>query len=377
MPVYPNTRIKWHELGLVPTTSMAFWHCYEAGVSGHDAVIDYSGNSRHLASSGVDPVLAANTVYGQPAWHFDGSTTAPLAWSGSVNVAHYFVLAAHDDAAFNLNRGLMSGVTSGDLLVSNNSGTAFYNLGLSNFTYRKGGTSYPQSNQQAPMSGGFQLIEVITSTGALNGIQVGRQRDIAGRIWDGWWADHMGFTAELSVEDRRRVLLYYSLRYGAHLDSEIPLFFPSSDLIEEGTAIRNRFYPVPRGWDDITEEYEFEDANKTFNEHGDDAPRRWEYRYVNVTKAQAQLFDVFQDTARRANTFYFKDPEGYIWDNVRVEEYDRNHDAHKRWVHTVDYRLVGYNSTASVEADEAAVGDANYLLGNGEQLLGDGEELYI
>lgn len=344
----PDARIKWHQLGLVPTTGMAFWNMYEAGVSGHGVVADYSGNTRTISSGTTDPVLTSDVVYGQPAWYFDGTATDPLLWSGSLTLKHYFVLAAHEDATFNLNRGLMSGPTTGDILASNNSGTTFFDLSFAGFEYRKSDVVYTQVNQQAPMSGGFELIEVVVSGGAsTDGVQVGRQRDIAGRIWKGYWADHMGFTSVLSTADRRKVLLYYSLRYGVHIDTAVPLYFPSSDLV--GTAVRNRFYPAPRAWARVTEDYEFEDSNKTFNEFAGDPPHRWEYKFVNVSKTQATLFDVFNDTARTANTFYFKDPEGYVWSNVRIAEYDRNHREHKRWIHEVNFDLVGYNSTATYE----------------------------
>jgi hypothetical protein len=260
--VYPNTRIKWHELGLVPTANMAFWHQYEAGVSGHDFVADYSGNARNLAGGTVDPVLQTNVVYGQPAWYFDGINTDPLGWTGAnSNPVHMFVLAAAEGASFNLNRGLLTGVTVGDLLTSNNTGTTFFDLGVTpDPTYKKSGVTYAENNMQAPMNGLFELIEYIANAGAWapNGIQVGRQRDIAGRIWKGWWADQMGFTSQLSNTDLRRVLLYYSLRYGVHLvaGSQIQLYFPSSDLLSGTDIVRNRHYAEPRDWGEVTEDYE-------------------------------------------------------------------------------------------------------------------------
>lgn len=352
----PDTRIKWQNLGIVPTANMAFWHMYEAGVSAGNVVADYSGNGRTLQGAGAAPVLQTSVVNGQPAWYFDGTSTNHLTVDDTESPAfHYFILAAYDGAAFDAARVLVGDFDASNYLISNTSGTTFQNLGLTNFTYRKNGVAYTQANQQAPMVT-FELIELITSTSLFaNGIRVGRDVAVSGR-WKGWFVDHMGFTQELSEVNRRRVLEYYALRYGVHLTtgSVIPLYFPSSDVIgtgvvSDGGAIRNRFYPVPRDWEPTTESYEFEDSNKTFNEFGDDPPRRWEYRYVNVSKTQAVLFDVFNDTARKANPFYFKDPEGYVWSNVRIENYSRTHEAHKRWVHEVNFNLVGYNSTATYE----------------------------
>jgi hypothetical protein len=353
------TRTIWHELGIVPTTGLQFWHSYEAGVVSGAFISDPSGNDRHLFSSGTTPVLQTNVFYGQPGWYINGSTTVPLATAtdDSIPLRHYFILAAYEDTAFDLNRGLVSGHTANDLLTSNNSGTKFFDLSFgAGFEYRKSNVIYTEANQQAPMSN-FELIEVVLPVGsALDGLQIGRQRDIAGRIWKGWFIDHMGFDAILTARQRRRVLLYYSLRYGVHIGSDIPLYFPSSDLIgtgvvSDGGVIRNRFYNVPRDWEPITESYEFEDSNKTFNEVGDDPPRRWEYRYQNISKEQATIFDAFNDTARKAVPFYFKDPEGRVWSNVHIENYNRDHDSHKRWVHEASFNLVGYKSTWVFEGD--------------------------
>jgi hypothetical protein len=353
---YPDSRIKWHQLGLVPTTNMAFWHQYEAGVSGHDTVADYSGNARNLAGGTVDPVLGTNLLNGQPAWYFNGSTTDPLKWTGAISVVHMFVLAAAEGAAFDLNRGLLTGVTSGDLLTSNNTGTTFFDLGITpDPAYKKSGVTYAENNMQAPMNSRFELIEYIANAGAWtpDGIQVGRQRDIAGRIWKGWWADQMGFTGELGVTARRRVLLYYALRYGVHLvtGSQIPLYFPSKDLVRDTGAVHSRFYHRPRRWQEVTESYEFQDANSTFNEFGDNPPQRWEYSYEALTKGEVVLFDVFNDTAREAQPFYFKDPESNVWSNVRIDRggYSRIHRDHMRWKHEVSFDLIGINSAATYE----------------------------
>jgi hypothetical protein len=355
MPTYPSDRIKWHTLGLVPKTNMEFWHQFEAGVSGAALVGDYSGNARHLTNAlNPDPALQFNVTYGQPAWYFNGSTTNPLLWGGSTTIRHYFVLAAHQDAAFNLNRGLMSGLTSGDLLASEATGTKFFDLGLPGFGYKKSDIFYAQNDQQAPMGGKFELVEVAIDGGTiLDGVQVGKQRNIAGRIWKGWFVDHMGFSQILTASQRRRVLLYYALRYGVHTvtGSQIPLYFPSADLLSDTEVLRNRTKQRERDWSAVTEDYEYDDSNMDFNQFGDNPPRRWEVRYVHVSKGQSVLFDVFNDTARIANTFYFKDQEGVVWNNVRVDRngYHNDWPDHKSWNREINFDLVGYNSTGTYE----------------------------
>lgn len=360
MVATPDIRIKWNTLGLVPRTNMQFWHQYEAGVSGHEIAHDYSGNARNMTTDigDTNPVLTGPAVYGQPAWYFDGVNTDPLKWvGGPVTLRHYFVLAAHDDAAFNEFRGLMSGAGagSGTVLVSNNGGTTFFNLGFTGaFEYRKSGVSYVQTNQQAPMSGRFELLEVvIPDSTILTGLQVGKQMDFALRLWKGWWAGHMGFSTVQNFTARRRILLYYSLRYGVHTvsGSTIQLFFPSADLLVDTDIVRGRHYAEPRNWGEVTEEYEYEDSNKDFNQFGDNPPRRWLIRYTNVNEVHSQMFDVFNDTVGTARPFYFKDKYGYVWNNVRIAKggYTRDLRVPTAPDRVVEFNLVGYNSVGTYE----------------------------
>jgi hypothetical protein len=355
--IYPNTRIKWQQLGLVPTTNLQFWHMYEAGVSGNNVIYDYSANARNLSTAQPDPpILTSNVLNGQPGWYFDGTNDLLEISGGSTpafTLKHLFVILKVNTATFPGSTTIPVLATSGPNVIEGVSGTTEWtDLGGAS-TYRKNDVLYGDNDWQAPMQE-FALMEIVldgAGTTGITNITLNESND-----FNGYFVEWAGYSAELTYTQRRRMLLYYALRYGVHLttDSAVPLYFPSSDLIGTGVvsdagAIRERFNSVPRDWNAITEDYEFEDANKTFNEHGDDPPRQWEYVYVNVSKSQAQLFDVFNDTARKANSFYFKDPEGFLWDNVRIENYNRSHDAHKRWVNRVEFRLVGYNSTGTYE----------------------------
>lgn len=101
-------------------------------------------------------------------------------------------------------------------------------------------------------------------------------------------------------------------------------------------------------WDKITDSYEFEDGGRTFNEVADVAPIRWEYSVVlpAVTAADAiaaaSVYHDFNNTVRRSTPFNFTDKFGTVWTNVRVESYERSHDAHKSWVVTVKFGLVSF-----------------------------------
>ncbi len=209
--------VDWTKKSIVPRNGLLAWHQYEMAASGHDIIYDYSGNTRIVQSTGGNsPVLQANVLNGQPGWYFDGSVN-PLIYNGSILWKHIFILASHEDAAFNLNRGLLSGPTSGDALVSNSSGDTFFNLSYgSPFQYRKNGVAFAENNQKAPMNNQAAVIELTHTAGIpMDGIQIGQQRtlDSGARDWKGWFFDDLIYDViqpELGVINAYR---YFAMRY--------------------------------------------------------------------------------------------------------------------------------------------------------------------
>lgn len=347
----------WVSTELISGLSPIAWHQYQYGGSDNHIIYDSSGNERTLVGDPADaPVLTTNVVGNQPAWYFDG-TKDPLVFTGSVTIKHAFVLASNDDATFDGYQGLLTGPTSGDVLVGDDATTKFFNLGIGN-DYTKEAVDYVESNQQAPM-GGFQLLEVKNTTGiTLDGIQVGQQKADGTRLWKGYFAEMILFDYALTRDEIRRVRLYFNLKFGEWRRG-LPFYFPSADLTMIHDVDRpSRFYDAPEDFAQITDDWEYEDGVKDFNEVADDAPLRWEYAYPHVPKLQKVIFDEFWNQARLVNSFLFKDPDSNVWTNVRIEDYNRNHDAHKRWRHDVAYRLVGYNSVGTYEAPEVIDEDA-------------------
>ncbi len=347
------------------------WYQYQPGGSADYIIYDSTGNEQTLmGDSGNAPVLTTDVIGGHPAWYFNG-TRIPLTYSGDVTFKHVFVLASNEDATFSGYQGLVTGETSGDVLVGNSGDTKFYNLGIGSF-YSKEGTDYDESDMQAPM-GEFQLLEVKNFDGiAMDGIQVGQQRADTSRRWQGYFAEMICFERVLTRDEIRRVRLYFNIKFGEWRRG-LPFYFPSADIVP--TIGPSRFYDEPQDYKTITDDWEYEDATKDFNEVADDAPKFWEYAYPAVPKSQKPIFDEFWNQARLVNAFNFKDPESYVWDNVRVETYNRNHPAHMRWKHDVAFRLVGYNSvgTYEPEANEGPVlTDLGLTLTDGGLELTDG-----
>lgn len=365
--------VNWTLTGLIPTSGLLAWYLYDPATSADGNINDASGNARHIVQASNPPTLVHESWNGHPGWVFDGTTANPLATASSANIdtKHVFVFASHADAAFNLNRGLLSGKTSGDWLTSETSGTEFFSFG-SGYGYRKSDTAYDDADMEAPMSGIPELIETTFDDAGyvtLDGIQIGRQRDLdtGARKWKGIFYECLIFNRILNGTERRQVMLYFNVKYKANAQG-LPLYFPDASLLTNTTIIvPTRFREVPPEWEAITDSWRYEDGDEDFNEVAPNAPRRWEYNAQVVGGSQAQvdayraIFDGFNDAARRANAFYFRDKWGQVWDSVRVEDYARDHDAHKSWTHSVAFRLKTNTGTIVTTADA----DGEYILDGG------------
>ena len=121
--------------------------------------------------------------------------------------------------------------------------------------------------------------------------------------------------------------------------------FPSYSIT--GTRPAREMELAP-DWRSVTDDYEFEDGRKDFNEVAATAPVRWEYEVIcnGATAAQARsaasVYHDFFNTYRHSQPFDFTDKFGTTWSDVRIEEYERRHDAHKSWVVFVKFVLVSY-----------------------------------
>lgn len=131
----------------------------------------------------------------------------------------------------------------------------------------------------------------------------------------------------------------------------MPTYFPT---LPDG-AVLTHWEAMPRDWKKVTEDFEYEDGGKDFNEVSDDPVRRWKYEVAipqathAAAKAIADLYDAFFETVRYSQPFIFVDKYGDGWTNVYIETdgYTRTHDAHKSWIIFVKFQLVGYNSIAA------------------------------
>lgn len=342
-----NTQITpWVDSGIVDRSGMAFWHSVVSAETGNSIVYDYSGNNRHASTAGdtVDspvnnPAVVGDAINGEPAIYFDGTDTPLKAPAFTMTLYQIFILAKFDGAAFTGYNGIFSTAALPILFGNNTGSTVFFDnnyFEASGYIYRKNGTVYAEENLAAPMNE-FALLELTFPTGfpVTTGIQYGRDRDFTARRWLGWFVDAMGFTSLRTDSQLARIRQYYRTKYDL---ADMPLAFPDAVNIQKNYA---RFYDKPLEWDEATKSHKYQDGGQSFNETGTVPPRRWEVIF-NATTAQKTVFDAFNNAARRSRPFTFTDKFGTTWSDVYIQNYNRNHEGHKSWRHSVKFDLVKY-----------------------------------
>lgn len=348
-PLLPLTKcVAWYPLDQTEDNSVSITDALAC-----DTVEDESGNSRDLAMQGTtSPVWKLDILNGRKTIQFDGATAdAYLQYDHggafSPQIKHCFaVVKVEDTTNFPASpyRGLVTGLLSaeGGIFMGDVSTTKWYNWSYGGgFSYYKSGTSYAESNQQAPFTN-FELIEASFSGGSnLNGLNVGTDRDLSSpqRLFKGSLADLMLFNAVLTASERKAVELYANLKFGLWVTNSTTLWFPTPDFTSYNYS---RFRKLPKEYDAVTERHEYEDGGHGFNEVNSDTTQFWEIEYKGLSQDEADVFDAFNDQARRARTFSFTDKWGEVHTGVRIAEYDRNHQGHRSWNHSVRFLLAKF-----------------------------------
>ena len=208
----------WTKMNLVPRAALEAWHQYEPGVSADGAMYDYSGHDRHLAAATNKPVLTDGVINEQPGWYFDG-TRNPLAWSGSVTLKHVFIVASFEDTTFPTARGLMSGLTTGNILSTEGSGNEFADTGASQYSLF--GETKPPTGQIAPVAGTVGVIEVVYNAGvAMDGIQIGKKLATSEKH-KGNFFEAVSFSDKLTEFAVIKMYQYFAMRYHIWQQGEV------------------------------------------------------------------------------------------------------------------------------------------------------------
>lgn len=327
---------------LVPTSGLIADYPLAEVTAAGDALelLDYSGNGRDLQTANPRDQFELDVLNGHPGILM--GTNNSLNYAGSVNVKDLFVvckytLAANFGGSY---RGLVTGDTSGILLRGDSgaSSTKFYNNATGTSTYRKSGTTYAAASQEAPFTN-FELVQYTDSAGvALDGIYYGTDA-VSSEHWRGYGLDLKLYSEVKTETERRRLNLYYDLKYELFQLNSTTLYFPDPTTTDIGWA---RFKAKPTDWDSVTISHEYEDGGRSFNEITDTPTITWEIGFNGLSYAQLQIFEAFNKAARRSRPFSLIDKYGDTQTGVRIMSYESDHDAHKSWSNSCSFVLAKY-----------------------------------
>jgi hypothetical protein len=244
----------------------------------------------------------------------------------AVTVRDVFIVARYEATTFGANPALLW-----PLLVGDNTKAYFQNPTPLAVDYERNGEAFPQTNMQGPMER-YALLRLSVPAGQTMAFTFGP--------WEGKLVEAVAYSQVLSGDAERAARLFFNCKYDFFRRNEnMPLEFPDPSITGIEYA---RFYEVPTDWDSVTISHVYDDESATFNDTTDTPPKRWELGFTGLTREEAQIFDAFYSAARKKNAFTFKDKENVVWDNVRIESYERDHDGHKSWSNTVNFTLVKY-----------------------------------
>lgn len=330
---------------LVPTSGLIADYPLDDVVAAGDAALleDYSTNNRDL-DQGTAPKdqFELDVLNGKPGILMSGNNS--LGYTGSITVKDMFVVCKYTLAADfgGLYRGLVTGDTSGILLRGDSgaSSTKFYNNATGTSTYRKSGVTYAAAAQEAPFTN-FELVQYTDTAGvALDGISYGSDRPgFGGDQWRGYSLDLKLYSTVKTEAERRRLNLYYDLKYELFNLNSTTLYFPDPTTTDIGWA---RFKELPTDWDSVTISHEYEDGGRSFNEISDTPTTTWEIGFTGLSYAQLEIFEAFNKAARRSRSFSLIDKYGVTQTGVRIMRYESDHDAHKSWSNNCSFILAKY-----------------------------------
>lgn len=200
----------------VPNNNLQAWFAADKSISDSGLMLpDLSMNSRHVSASASLPVIQNNKLNGFPALYWDG-TKNPLTYSGNLTMRHLFIVCAYDGATFGNYPGIISGAAEA-ILEGHLGQTKFFDnlyTNYGNFSFFKSFVTFPESNQQAKMSGAFAIYEIQYPTGInLTGINLGRDRADNTRKWKGWLSEAMIYSDVLNEFLREQIYYYFALKY--------------------------------------------------------------------------------------------------------------------------------------------------------------------
>lgn len=338
---------------LIPADAL-FWYSLDQQTveDGDDAAYLRDEESwADLTSSGSEPVWR-ELDWGEKYLEFDGAKS-PLGSDiglDEINIKHLFVIAAFAGEQFDDTNGLISPLYADNAILVGETGTSkFFNFSFPSLQYRKSGVLYAASNMQAPVENVPELIEWYYPAGFdADTLQIGKDRDNSGRLWNGRFDFAAGFGRQLTTLELAQIRLYANLKSRLFIALDQTLAFPAPEIIFDGVNCPysekySRFYQVPLDASEITHSHTYDDNSKTFNRTNLQPPRRWSVEFNRISAAKAQVLDAFSEAVGINRTFDFYDyRRDKTYSGVRIERYERTHEGHLSMRNNCRFDLVKY-----------------------------------
>lgn len=212
------------------------------------SLFDYSGKGRTLGITGATaPILKTNIVNGKTVIRFNG-TTDPLANATNINIRCGFIVSKYNGATFSNYAGLLSGLTNFDLLTGNIGSSNFFDFQLpTKFEFRSNDRIYSANQAKAPMNA-FKLtvFKFWGNPYPLDGIQLGKQRNVNGTKWNG----DIGFLALTKRNLHEDIIADYTKKIALHFGLTMADVYPYQadwNGHTEEPEIGINFYDPPEG----------------------------------------------------------------------------------------------------------------------------------
>lgn len=314
-----------------------------------NTVLDASGNGNDLIATGVDPdnpLWRTGQLNGRKTLEFGGEQPLKTAVFGaSADIREVYIVCKMAGAAFGANdEGILSDQQNNpeQPLTGDATTTLLRNYPPpSGFAFEKSGVGYAAAVQQMPFAA-FELVHLYSDGWLADvGLQVGQEGTNAATKLHGEIAELLVLDSKATATEESALNLYFNYKYRLFQNSALPLMFPSPSLT--GFPLWEHFNERPKDWSDVTIERRYEDQSRDFNEVASNTTRQFEIRFTGVKREQADVYDAFNDAARRTDTFnLYIERTGETVSNCRIVDYDRTHSRNRSWVSDVRFDVAQY-----------------------------------
>ncbi len=198
-----------------PSLIEGVWTWYQADeysdIDGSIIWYDVLASGRNLSpGDGTNVTQIAAVVNGLGVFRLNSGATNDgfLITTQAPVIYHAFFLMKVNEATFSNFGGLLTADFTAAAMVAQSGTTKLNDLSLSGYTYRLNGVTYAANDQQMPMNE-FGVVHGHFNTGAgLPNLQIGKDRDFAGRFLEAEFAEIVLCDGNISAADAATMNLY-------------------------------------------------------------------------------------------------------------------------------------------------------------------------